>query len=144
MGEREPANYMRLEVPARPQNVGLARVAVAAFAAALDFTVPEIEEIKAAVEEALSCAARGVRGRGRGTVLVTAALTRGRLEVSVGVAGRGVAGATRRAPMGIGLAVLRSLMDEVEVEPQAGAGTVVRMAKRPAGGGSPPEPSRAI
>ncbi len=48
------ANRMRLELASRAENVGVARVAVAAFAGPLGFTLGELEEIKVAVSEAVS------------------------------------------------------------------------------------------
>ncbi|MDP3044030.1 MAG: ATP-binding protein, partial [Bacillota bacterium] len=47
-------NFLRIEFFSRPENVGLARVAVAAFAAQLDYTISELDDLKGAVSEAVS------------------------------------------------------------------------------------------
>ena len=47
-------NQMRLEFLSCSENVGLARVAVAAFVSGVDFNLSDLEEIKVAVSEAVS------------------------------------------------------------------------------------------
>ena len=49
----KPNNYIAIEFPSRSVNEGLARAAVAAFAAQLDPTLDELGDIKTAVSEAL-------------------------------------------------------------------------------------------
>ena len=47
-------NYITLEFPSRSSNEGFARTAVACFAAQLDPTLNELEDIKTAVSEAVT------------------------------------------------------------------------------------------
>ncbi|MDF2502203.1 MAG: anti-sigma regulatory factor, serine/threonine protein kinase [Anaerosporomusa subterranea] len=47
-------NRMSMTFDSRSENVGIARVAAAAFSAQIEFTLPEIEEIKVAISEAVS------------------------------------------------------------------------------------------
>ena len=47
-------NRMSLTFDSRSENVGITRVVAAAFAAQIEFTLPEIEEIKVAISEAVS------------------------------------------------------------------------------------------
>ena len=47
-------NEMRLEFPSRSSNEGFARAAVACFAAQMDPTINELEDIKTAVSEAVT------------------------------------------------------------------------------------------
>jgi stage II sporulation protein AB (anti-sigma F factor) len=148
-------NWIRLELPALPENVALVRLAVAALAAQLDFTLPEIEEIRVATSEAFSNAvlhaypeaapeqagASGQTGPGSpgATVTVEARLDGDTLEVSVADRGVGIADvALARAPayttlpdrMGLGFAFMESFMDEVDVRTSPGSGTRVVMRKR--------------
>ena len=50
----KPNNYIAIEFPSRSVNEGLARAAVAAFAAQLDPTLDELGDIKTAVSEAVT------------------------------------------------------------------------------------------
>ena len=47
-------NYLNISFPSLPHNVSLSRVIVASFAAQLDFTLNELEEIRVATSEAVS------------------------------------------------------------------------------------------
>lgn len=136
MGDR---NEIYIEFPSRPENVGLARVAVASLAAQLEFTLGEIEEIKVATSEAVSNAViHAYRDKG-GKVRITAAVDSTTLEVIVEDDGRGIEDvAQARQPsfstdperMGLGFVFMESFMDEVEVRSAPGEGTRVRMVKR--------------
>ncbi|MCL6450125.1 MAG: anti-sigma F factor [Acetobacteraceae bacterium] len=134
---------MTLVLPALPENVALARVALAAFAAQIDFTLGEIEEIKVAVSEAVSNAVLHAYPGGPGEVRVEGRLYPDRLEVVVEDSGQGMedVGRARRAGfssqperLGLGFTFMESFMDGLEVESAVGRGTTVRMVKRP---GSP-------
>ena len=50
----KPQNEMKMQLESRSVNEGYARVAVAAFAATLDPTLEEINDIKTAVSEAVT------------------------------------------------------------------------------------------
>lgn len=84
-------NQMRLEFLSIPANVAFARVAVAAFASQLDFTLADLEEIKVAVSEAVGNAI--IHGYGHvpdRLVRVYAALTQDTLELRIEDEGRGI------------------------------------------------------
>ncbi len=141
-------NEMELRFPARPENVGLARVAVAAFASQLPFTLPELEEIKVAVSEAVSNAVVHAYDGGEGAVRVRACRRDGVLEIVVSDRGRGIEDVRRaREPsfttapgrMGLGFAFMEAFMDRVEVASAPGRGTRVRMWKRAGGRPGPGE-----
>jgi len=133
-------NIMELRFPSLAENVGMARVAVAAFASQLGFTVPEVEELRVAVSEAVSNAVIHAYPDEPGWVEVTCKLREGTLLVTVRDYGCGIEDveAARRPAyssdperMGLGFAFMDSFMDSVEVESQVGKGTTVRMTKRP-------------
>jgi len=150
-------NWMRLELPARPENAALVRVAVGALASQLDFTLADIEEIRVAVSEAFSNAvlhayplgtpgsdgtAGGRGGEETGTVTVEGRLLGEVLEVSVADRGAGIADldkarqpgySTRPDRMGLGFVFMESFMDEVSVRTAPGSGTRVVMRKRAGG-----------
>lgn len=132
-------NEMRLEVLSRPENVALARVALAAFASQLDFTLADLEEIKVAVSEAVSNSVIHAYDGEAGVIRVTGRLGDDTLEIVVEDWGRGIADvAQARQPswssvpdrMGLGFAFMESFMDGIEVSSEVGKGTTVRMWKR--------------
>ncbi|MDI6906330.1 MAG: anti-sigma F factor [Thermoanaerobacterales bacterium] len=133
-------NRLRMAFDSRPENVGLARVAVAALASQLDFTVSELDDIKGAVSEAVSNAIiHGYRERSGETVRLDAILTEHGLEVMVEDEGEGIQDVTQaQVPgftstperLGLGFAFMESFMDTVEVISAPGQGTRVRLTKR--------------
>lgn len=133
-------NQLVLEFPSMAENVGVARVAVAAFAAQLDFSLDEIEDIKIAVSEAVTNAVvHGYRDR-PGLVRVAAMLTSDELVVEVADRGKGIADvkkaqeptfSTDPERLGLGLSFINSLMDKIELRSTPGQGTLVRMSKKP-------------
>ncbi|EKP93860.1 anti-sigma F factor [Thermaerobacter subterraneus DSM 13965] len=146
--------WLELRLSSQAENVGVARVAVAAFAAQLPFTLSELEEIKVAVSEAVTNAVVHGYGHDHGVVTVRAGHDGRRLWVEVADSGRGIADIEQaRQPafstdperMGMGFAFMEAFMDQVDVESVPGAGTTVRMYKRPRpqeGSGTPGEPAR--
>lgn len=141
-------NWMRLELPALPENVALVRVAVGSLAAQLDFTLADIEEIRVATSEAFSNAVLHAYPQSSpeqpGAVTVEARIDGGALEISVADRGVGIpdvdlartaAYTTREDRMGLGFVFMETFMDEIAVRTAPGSGTRVVMRKRPAGGG---------
>lgn len=132
-------NRMYLRLSCVPSNVGVARIAVATFAAGLDFTVPDVEEIKVAVSEAVSNAVLHAYPGGPGEVTIQAAAGDGEIIVEVEDQGVGIPDlAKAREPgfttvpdhMGLGLSFMESFMDDLSLESSPGKGTRVRMVKR--------------
>lgn len=132
-------NRMYLRLSCLAENVAVARIAVATFAAAQGFTVPDVEEIKVAVSEAVSNAVLHAFPQGDGEVAVTASIAGDELVVEVEDDGIGIADlAKAREPgfstapdhMGLGLSFMESFMDDLSLESSPGAGTRVRMVKR--------------
>lgn len=133
-------NYMKLEIPSKSQNEAFARVAVAAFAAQADPTLDEISDVKIAVSEAVTNAIIHGYENGPGTILISATLDNGRLEVTVVDYGVGIADIElARQPLyttkpelersGMGFTIMENFMDEFSVESEADRGTTVTMAK---------------
>jgi stage II sporulation protein AB (anti-sigma F factor) len=132
-------NTLRLEFPARSANVAVGRVCVAVFAAQLDPTVVELDDIKLAVSEAVTNAIVHAYPNGEGLVRIAAAIEDGVLTVTVADDGVGIADVERaREPayssdperMGLGFAFMDSAMDEVRVQSAPGGGTRVTLVKR--------------
>ncbi|MGE5560071.1 MAG: anti-sigma F factor [Chloroflexota bacterium] len=132
-------NTLRLEFPALPANVALARVCVAVFASQLDPDVTDLDDVKLAVSEAVTNAVVHAYQGGQGMVRIIATMSGDSLTVVVEDDGRGIADvAQARQPsfstdpdrMGLGFAFMDSSMDEVDVNSAPGQGTRVTLRKR--------------
>ncbi len=133
-------NQIKLEFLGLPANVAFARVAVAAFASQLDFTLADLEEIKVAVSEAVSNSIiHGYENAPDRFVRVFAALTADSLEVMVEDDGKGIedidqvlqpAFSDADERLGLGFVFMQSFMDSFQVDSKPGCGTKVIMAKR--------------
>ncbi len=132
-------NEVELRIPSLAENVGLARLLVAALAGQLPFTLQEMEEIKVAVSEAVTnCVVHAYPDK-PGPVQVVGRVRDGILEVEVEDWGKGIEDVTRaREPsystlpdhLGLGFAFMENFMDGLEVWSQPGKGTRVRMWKK--------------
>lgn len=146
-------NQLKMEFSSLPENVAFARVAVAAFAAQLDFTLNDLEEIKVAVSEAVANAI--IHGYGQspnGIVRVGVMIADSMLEVRVEDSGRGIADvkkalqpsfSTEPDRMGLGFVFMQSFMDRLQVESAGGKGTRVIMSKAPGCSGAEAAAARA-
>lgn len=134
-------NQIKFTILSLNENVSFARAAAAAFAAQIDLTLTEIDEIKVAVSEAVSNAV--IHGYGEDNqqenyVDLIMILYLDKLEFTVIDRGRGIANIEEaRQPsfssdperMGLGFVFMESFMDELEVKSEIKQGTTVRMAK---------------
>ena len=138
---KKTMNYITLEFLSRSSNEAFARTAVACFAAQMDPTLGELEDIKTAVSEAVTNAIVHGYPNVLGKVLVKAKICEGNvLEVSVKDRGRGIPDVEKaRQPMfttggeersGMGFTIMESFMDTLKIRSRPGKGTVVTMRKR--------------
>ena len=138
----KPNNYIAIEFPSRSVNEGLARAAVAAFAAQLDPTLDELGDIKTAVSKAVTNAIVHAYQERGGVIALDAGLRAdGRLLLSVRDWGCGIADIGKamepffttqpeKERSGMGFAVMQSFMDAIRVESEVNAGTTVYMEKQ--------------
>ena len=135
------SNEVTLEFPSRSSNEGFARSAVASFAAQLDPTLNELEDIKTSVSEAVTNGIVHAYPDEIGKVLVKVRICPGNvLEITVRDHGRGIPDVEKaRQPMfttggaersGMGFTIMESFMDQLTVRSTAGRGTTVVMKKR--------------
>lgn len=136
-----PVNEMKLEFPSHSANEGFARGAAACFAAQMDPTLNELEDLKTAVSEAVTNAIIHAYPDRIGTVTLKMRIYPGGvLEVSVRDRGIGIADIARaREPMfttggaersGMGFTIMESFMDRLSVRSKEGKGTSVTMKKK--------------
>ena len=134
-------NEMTLEFPSRSTNEGFARSTVACFAAQMDPTLNELEDIKTAVSEAVTNAIVHAYPEKIGKVIVKARIYSGNvLEVTVKDHGCGIGNVEQALqPMyttggmersGMGFTIMESFTDKLIVRSVAGRGTSVVMKKK--------------
>ena len=134
-------NYMILEFPSRSTNEAFARSAVACFAAQLDPTLEEINDIKTAVSEAVTNAIVHAYPDRLGKVALKLRLKEGGiLEILVRDWGVGIADVEQaRTPLfttgseersGMGFTIMESFTDRMTVKSAPEHGTTVTLIKR--------------
>ncbi len=133
-------NKAVLEFSSRAENVAFARVAVAAFASQLDFTLSDLEEIKVAVSEAVTNAiVHGYGNKPENMVRLELTIQEEYLEIKVIDRGKGIddvakalepAYSTDPERMGLGFSFMQSFMDRFAVDSQPGRGTRVIMSRK--------------
>ena len=133
--------YFHLEFDSSSPNEAFARAAVCAFAARLDPTLEELDDIRTAVSEAVTNAIIHGYAQEEGAVCLNARLSGNLLTVSVEDHGVGMAD-IRQAMMplytsrpdlersGLGFTLMESFMDAVDVVSTPGSGTTVTMTKK--------------
>ena len=133
-------NYMMLEVPARSENESFVRVVIAAFAARLDPTLEEVNEVKTAVSEAVTNSILHAYDDDRGLIKIRAFVEDKKLWIEISDSGKGIDDIARaREPLytdkpelersGMGFTIMENFMDEVVISSSPGKGTVVKMLK---------------
>ena len=134
-------NQVTLDFPSRSANEGFARTAAACFAAQLDPTLEEVNDVKTAVSEAVTNAIVHAYPDTLGRVSVKLRIREDRiLEIVVKDWGVGIADVDQaRTPLfttgseersGMGFTIMESFMDTLKVRSAPGRGTTVTMARR--------------
>ena len=139
--KKNALNEVTLTFPSRSSNEGFARSAAACFAAQMDPTLNELEDIKTAVSEAVTNAIVHGYPDAIGTVTLKLRICPGNiLELTVKDKGRGIPDVEKaRQPMfttggeersGMGFTIMESFMDQLLVRSVPGRGTTVTMKKK--------------
>ena len=137
----KPINTATIEFLSRSANEGFARTAAACFAAQLDPTLEEVNDIKTAVSEAVTNAVVHAYPDRLGKVKLRLRLFEDHtLEVTVQDWGVGIADIQQaRTPLfttgngeraGMGFTIMESFMDSLKVRSKPGKGNVVTMRRR--------------
>lgn len=137
----EIINKFSMNVLSRSANEGFARATVAAFAAQLDPTLEEINDIKTAVSEAVTnCIVHAYR-EGIGKIYISGEITDTNIiKIKIRDNGCGIENVERAMePLfttvggeraGLGFAVMQSFMDSIRVRSRVGKGTTVMLTKK--------------
>ena len=131
--QQESVNLVELRIPCKPEFVSVARLAVAGIANRLHFTVEEIEDVKLAVAEACTnCIQRSPRAK---EIALICEMVPEELRIVVrdnSVHGSGE-DAAEAGGDGLGVFLIRSLMDDVEYCRDERDHLSLRMVKHVAG-----------
>ena len=137
----KPINEAAVSFLSRSSNEGFARTAAACFAAQLDPTLEEINDIKTAVSEAVTnCIVHAYPDRLGRVSLRLRLFEDNSLEIQVKDWGVGIADVEEaRRPMfttgsaersGMGFTIMECFMDAVKVRSRPGKGTVVTLRRK--------------
>lgn len=133
-------NHMKLIFDARSENESFARSVVAAFFAALNPTVQEIEDVKTAVSEAVTnCIVHGYESKQQGDIEIECTLSDKKMVATITDHGKGIPDVKKAMEpffttlkngerSGMGFTVMQAFCDNVEVISQNGT-TAVTLTK---------------
>jgi serine/threonine-protein kinase RsbW len=130
----EDGGLVELRIPSRAEWVGVARLAIAGIASRLQFSIEDIEDLKLAVAEA--CTNCIQHASESDSISISCRILADKLIMRVEDSGK-VASHASLAPKqlgepkvgGLGVFLIRSLMDDVEYELEPGSGTRLTMTK---------------
>jgi serine/threonine-protein kinase RsbW len=139
-GGADGSRTVRLTIPAKPEYITLSRLALAGLSRVRSFPDDTLADLKLALTEACSNSVRHAYGEGEGHVEISFELRDDRLVVEVADDGTGfdADGAGKAAgdgddeltEGGLGIAIIRSIADEVEIGGGAdGRGSRLRFVK---------------
>ena len=127
---------VRLTIPAKPEYITLCRLALTGISRFRDFSEETLSDLKLAITEACSNSVRHAYAEGDGAVEIRYELHDDRLVIEVADDGEGFEpgpGADADddlAEGGLGIAIIRSVADELEIGPRSdGRGSRLRFVK---------------
>ena len=137
-GEFDLGRTVRLTIPAKPEYITLSRLALTGLARVRPLAEDVLADLKLALTEACSNSVRHANDDGEGHVEISFELRDDRLVVEVADDGTGFEpdgagrelGGDELAEGGLGIAIIRSIADEVEIGGGAGGrGSRLRFTK---------------
>jgi serine/threonine-protein kinase RsbW len=122
VGRSTPQDLQRT-YPAVPDSVRAARHAITRFAAEAGASAEQIKTVRLAASEALTNVVKHAYPNDPGSVHVTAAVACGELCVLIADDGCGIRPHVRRGGLGMGLILIASLCDELQIVKRSSGGT---------------------
>jgi len=137
LGTAEGVRTVRLRLPARPEYIGLSRLALTGLAETRTFEADALADLKLAITEAVSNSVRHAYGENAGHVDVRYELHADRITIEVVDDGNGfdpeetpAYDGDELSEGGLGIAIIRTIADELEIESRPGArGSRLRFVK---------------
>lgn len=127
------AQIIELRIPCRAEWSAVARLAVSAVASRSGFTIEEIEDVKLAVAEGITNAIQNAGSASHIDVVCESEPSQLRVRLTTSGTARTELVPPKREEFsidGLGIFLIRSLMDEVEYDVHAERGTNLVMVKR--------------
>ena len=127
---------MRLTIPAKAEYITLGRLALAGISHLRDIPDETLHDLKRALTEACTNSVRHAYEAGKeGTVRIVYELGEEDISIEVLDEGEGfvldeASEADRMSESGLGIAIIRAVADELEIEPGDGQGSRLRFVKR--------------
>jgi serine/threonine-protein kinase RsbW len=125
-----PASDVRLTVPALPEHVAVVRRTLESVAGVLGIGADVIEDVRLAVTEACTNVVRHAYEEGEGTIEVVLKPRTGALEIVISDEGRGMGPSPDTDGPGLGLPLISTLADSVELRPGRRGGSRLAMTFR--------------
>jgi anti-sigma regulatory factor (Ser/Thr protein kinase) len=136
MAQRDALDpVVRLTIPARAEYITLSRLALTGLSRLRPLSDETLADLKLAITEACSNSVRHAYPDEDGHVEITYTLTGEVLEIEVCDQGGGFEpeeperAAAELAEGGLGIAIIRSIADELEIGPREGGGSRLRFVK---------------
>jgi serine/threonine-protein kinase RsbW len=131
------AREVRLTIPAKPEYITLCRLALTGISRFRRLSEETLSDLKLAITEACSNSVRHAYADGHGSVEIRYELHPDRLVIEVADDGEGfdphsaATGEDDIAEGGLGIAIIRSVADDLEIGPGSGGrGSRLRFVKR--------------
>lgn len=129
-------DHIKLSMPNKPEYVSIIRLTASAIASRIGFNIDDIDDIKVAIGEACTNAIRHGCDRINDTYDIEFFAYEDKIEIQITDTGKGLAKLNIKQPKvedlregGLGLFIIKTLMDDVEVMTSEGKGTIIRMTK---------------
>ena len=124
---------IKMEISSNPDYIGVIRLTTSGIANKVGFSIDDIEDIKVAVSEACTNA---LKHSGDKTFHIIFTILENGIEIEIRDNGKGYNVDSIEKPdllnpkeNGLGLFIIKTLMDEVIIESKNNTGTIVRMTK---------------
>lgn len=124
---------IKMEISSNPDYIGVIRLTTSGIANKVGFSIDDIEDIKVAVSEACTNA---LKHSGDKTFHIIFTILENGIEIEIRDSGKGYNVDSIEKPdllnpkeNGLGLFIIKTLMDEVIIESENNIGTIVRMTK---------------
>jgi len=129
-------DILKFSVPGKPEYVGTVRLAISSLANHAGFDIEAVEDIKVAVSEACTnVVCHGIPNR-EAYYEVACEVGNGRIIISVVDSAGGYDITKYQCPVmdnpkegGLGIYIIKALMDEVDIFSELGMGTSIKMVK---------------
>ncbi|MDB8790816.1 ATP-binding protein [Romboutsia sp. 1001216sp1] len=122
-----------MEISSNPEYVGIIRLTTSGIANKIGFSIDDIEDIKVAVSEACTNA---IKHSNDNKFFITFDILENGLAIEIEDKGKGYDVESLHQPdlnnpkeSGLGLFIIQSLMDEVNIESKENKGTIIKMTK---------------